>query len=152
MSLDVYHQILAKLYEVTRGSDKKIINLVDLIKKEGFGGAVDDICDFMNREGWVAEATGQGAVRITPWGVEEAQRSGDESQSRDREVLLDAVHKARQTAEKASEFVALFEEYANCQSKPDMKDRVGELYLSAMNKLKSLKDAVESSEKWFQKD
>lgn len=73
--MDVYHQILLSLYEACGGNEQKVVNLIDLIRREGFGGSLDNICTFMSDQGWIAEASGQGAYRITHWGLEEARRS-----------------------------------------------------------------------------
>lgn len=147
MSMDVYHQILLKLHEATGGSEKKIINLADLIRKEGFGGAMDDVFDYMSREGWIAEARGEGMVRITHWGVEEVRRATEAKQPGDREALQNAAREARKAAERARELADLCEEYADCLSKADPQGRASKLHRSALNKLKALNEALAPGDK-----
>ncbi|HEY0077034.1 MAG TPA: hypothetical protein VGB73_00190 [Pyrinomonadaceae bacterium] len=147
MPLDLYHQILLKLHETTGGNDKVVVNLVDLIKKEGYGGAVDDIYEFMSREGWIANAPGEGKVRITNWGIDEVRRSGDASPTGDTDALQQAAREARRAAEQAREFADLFEQYAASLAKPGGQEKARKLRLSALDKLREVQESVAAEDK-----
>jgi phage anti-repressor protein len=73
--MDVYHRVLAKLYEVTDGKDTKAVDLKDLVKSLGFLGNYPDIFERLSGAGWIAEDKKADFVRITHWGVLEVRKS-----------------------------------------------------------------------------
>jgi len=73
--MDVYHQVLTRLYEVTGGKDTKAVDLKDLVKGLGFLGNYPDIFERLSSAGWIAEDKKADFVRITHWGVLEAKKS-----------------------------------------------------------------------------
>ncbi len=75
MALDLYHKVLAKLYEVTEGKDSKIVDLKDLVKNQGFLGSYQDIFQFLSVQSWIMETAKADYVKITHWGVKEAKKS-----------------------------------------------------------------------------
>lgn len=102
--MDVYHQVLVKLYEATEGKSNKAVNLLDLAKSIGLHGNYDNILEHLNVEGWIAESVKANFVVITPNGVREARKiqSGAGSASTTRqEIVRDcnrAVHLANELA------------------------------------------------------
>lgn len=73
--MDAYHKILALIYELTGGKDSVDVDLVELLKKEGYFPSIDDIREMLKSEGWIAESRSN-IVRITHWGVAEARKAG----------------------------------------------------------------------------
>jgi hypothetical protein len=73
--MDVYHRVLAKLYEVTDGKDTKTVDFKDLVKSLGFLGNYPDIFERLSGAGWIAEDKKANFVRITHWGVSEVKKS-----------------------------------------------------------------------------
>ena len=73
--MDAYHKILARIHELTEGKDNVDVDMVDLLKKEGYFPSIDDIREMLKSEGWVAESR-PNIVRITHWGVAEARKAG----------------------------------------------------------------------------
>ncbi|MDQ3800867.1 MAG: hypothetical protein M3384_15580 [Acidobacteriota bacterium] len=73
--MDVYHRVLARLYEVTDGKDTKAVDLKDLVKNLGFLGNYPDIFERLSGAGWIAEDKKANFVRITHWGVLEVKKS-----------------------------------------------------------------------------
>ncbi len=77
--MNVYHQVLVKLYEETEGKTSKAINLMNLAKSLGLHGNYADIFEHLNREGWIAESVKADFVVITLDGAREARKSLDGS-------------------------------------------------------------------------
>ena len=73
--MDVYHRVLARLYEVTDGKDTKTVDFKDLVKSLGFLGNYPDIFERLSGSGWIAEDKKADFVRITHWGVLEVKKS-----------------------------------------------------------------------------
>ncbi len=73
--MDVYHKVLLKIFEMTSGSENTDVDLVDLLKKEGFYSNIDSINDHLSAEGWTTATAREYTVRITHWGVAEARRA-----------------------------------------------------------------------------
>jgi hypothetical protein len=73
--MDVYHRVLARLYEVTDGKDSKTVDFKDLVKSLGFLGNYPDIFERLSGSGWIAEDKKADFVRITHWGVLEVKKS-----------------------------------------------------------------------------
>lgn len=111
MALDVYHQLLVRLYEETGGKDNRTANLKELAGKLGLQGNYPSIHKFLSDEGWIAESSKQDFVGITQWGVKEARTSleGGESAEETRKKI---VRKANQAASLARELGDLLENQA----------------------------------------
>lgn len=75
--MDVYHKVLAKLYQVTGGKDSALIDLKDLVKGMGFLGNYEDILQMLSGQGWIVETSKVNFIRITHWGVKEAAKSNN---------------------------------------------------------------------------
>ncbi|HBR56875.1 MAG TPA: hypothetical protein DEA22_05310 [Blastocatellia bacterium] len=73
--MDVYHKVLVKLYELTGGKDSVDVDMVELLKREGFFPSLQSILQRMLDESWIAETSRTNTVRITHWGVAEARRT-----------------------------------------------------------------------------
>lgn len=71
--MDVYQKVLVKLNEVAGGKDNVDVDMVELLKKEGFFPSIDDILEKMSSEGWITE-TRPRTVRITHWGIMAARK------------------------------------------------------------------------------
>lgn len=73
--MDVYHKVLAKVYETTGGRDNADVDFVDLLKREGFYPSIDEIKAYMSGESWITETSNVNTIRITHWGVAEAKKT-----------------------------------------------------------------------------
>lgn len=107
--MDVYHQVLHKLNEVTGGKDSKIVNFKNLIKEMGFHGNYNDIFERLNREGWISESPKPDFVSITHWGWMEARKSVSDSGMAGKVELRRNINK---TANAAKEFAGLLENFS----------------------------------------
>ena len=72
--MNVFHKVLVKIYEITGGKDSVEVDLVDLLKKEGFFPSIDSIYGQLQDESWITVAGRQHVVKITHWGTQEAKR------------------------------------------------------------------------------
>lgn len=105
--MDVYHKVLAKLFEITGGQETVDVDLTELLKREGFFPSLDEISRHLLSESWVTESR-ENIVRITHWGAAEAKKT------------LSATPDKAQAVEKESnrllsstrEFVIMLEEFA----------------------------------------
>ena len=73
--MDTYHKVLARIFERTGGDELVDVDLIDLVKKEGYFPSLDEICNHLKAESWVTESRAN-VVRITHWGVAEAKNAG----------------------------------------------------------------------------
>ncbi|HVE56471.1 MAG TPA: hypothetical protein VNB22_06550, partial [Pyrinomonadaceae bacterium] len=107
--MDVYHRVLVKLYEVT-GGKPEAVDLKELVKKEGFLGSYPQIFEHLSRQSWITETPRVDSVKITHWGIKEAQKAqtsggGDDSLAVKKEV--------NRTISEARELIKIFEDLAN---------------------------------------
>lgn len=77
--MDVYHKVLAKLYEVSEGRETVDLDLSDITKQLGYFPSRDQIAAQMMQDGWVTETARKYVVRITHWGVSEAKKTAKNS-------------------------------------------------------------------------
>jgi hypothetical protein len=73
--MDVYHKVLAKLYELSEGRETVDLDLSDITKQLGYFPSRDQIAAQMMQDGWVTETARKYVVRITHWGVAEAKKT-----------------------------------------------------------------------------
>lgn len=73
--MDVYHQVLIKLFEETGGSDSKAVDFADLVKRLKFHANYVSIFKELSVQGWIVETGKADWVRLTHWGIEEAKKS-----------------------------------------------------------------------------
>ena len=73
--MDTYHKVLARIYDETGGQELVDVDLVDLLKREGYFPSLEEICNHLKAESWVTESR-PNIVRITHWGVAEAKKAG----------------------------------------------------------------------------
>ncbi|MGI8469051.1 MAG: hypothetical protein ACR2N3_11440 [Pyrinomonadaceae bacterium] len=114
--MDVYHQVLHKLNEVTGGKQSKAVDFKDLVKKMGFHAHYSDIFERLNHEGWIIETAKADFVSISHWGVAEVKKNsaaggGESSGELRREV--------GRTMTAARELAALLENFSSELSKKD---------------------------------
>lgn len=84
--MNVFHKVLVKIYEISGGRDTVDVDLVDLLKKEGFFPSIDSISAQLLDEGWIIEGGRKHVVKITHWGSTEAKRVLSNSPDRANEV------------------------------------------------------------------
>ena len=104
--MDAYHKILVKVFEASGGKENVNVDLVDLIKKEGYLPSLDEIATHLKNESWVTESK-PNIVRITHWGVAEARKAGI--------VRPDAAHSVERASKRllaeTKEFAVVIEEF-----------------------------------------
>lgn len=139
MALDVYHRILQKLLEATSGSEKVPVPLSDVVRKEGFTGAADDIYTVLSREGWIADAPRPGSIFLTHWGVAEIRKALAAASPAKTEDP--AAEEARQLATAARELAEAFEALA-VERSGGRDASAAERQKDALAKLKALDEAA----------
>ena len=136
--MDVYHKVLVKLYEMTGGRYTQAVDFKDLVRSQGFHGNYEDIFQKLSVQGWIAETPKANFVKITHWGVKEAQKASSgtvESASADSKELRRA---ATELIGDTREFLIILEEFTRNLSEENFKQaerKFGELN-SAFLKIK----------------
>ncbi len=133
--MDVYHRVLVKLYEVT-GGKPETVDLKELVKKEGFLGSYPQIFEHLSRQSWIIETSRVDSVKISHWGIKEAQIAQSSGGSND---LLAVKKDVNRTISETRELIKIFEDLANDVSKDNIaraEKKLGEIN-SAIQKLKS---------------
>lgn len=92
--MNVFQKVLVKIHEISGGKENADVDLIDLLKKEGFYSNIDNIAKQLSDEGWVSETARRFTVRITHWGNIEAKR-----------VLTDSPDKATEREKESSRFL-----------------------------------------------
>ena len=106
--MNVFHKVLVKIYEITGGKDSVEVDLVDLLKKEGFFPSIESISSQLQDEGWTTEAGRKHVVHITHWGAQEAKRVLSNSPDKVNEVEKGA----NRLLNEARELIIMLEEFA----------------------------------------
>lgn len=115
--MDVYHKVLTKIYEECGGDPSVDVDLIDLLKREGFYANIDNISRRLLDESWVAEASRDYAVRLTHWGQGEAKRLL--TNQPDTKLLI--AKDATRLLNESREFLIMLEEFAADPSKEKLK-------------------------------
>ena len=76
MALDVFHQVLKRLYELAGGNPRQMVSTFDVLKQEKLFGSAEMILNKLHAEGWVTDAPTRDHVYVTTWGIEEVLRVG----------------------------------------------------------------------------
>jgi hypothetical protein len=113
MALDIYHQVLKRVHDEADGGTRRLVNLREAAKKDGLHGSIDTIHEYLTRQGWIADAAGHEMVCITPWGIQELQRTGDGG------GVSDEAGAARRLAATARELAGLLEKRAEAVAAGD---------------------------------
>jgi len=133
--MDVYHKVLMKLYQVTGGKDSHTVDLKDLVKNLGFLGNYNDIFQMLSGQGWIAETPKLNYVRMTHWGVKEANNSGNGEPDTGQAVKKEATKLVAET----KQFLIMLEEFASDASQENfgqIEKKAGEIN-TAIGKLKA---------------
>ncbi len=109
--MNVYHQVLVRLYEETEGKSGKSVNLMNLAKSLGLHGNYANIFEQLSSEGWIAEGIKADFVVITPDGIREAKKSLSNSGG-DNDARQQIVRNSNRAASLATELAALLETQA----------------------------------------
>lgn len=126
--MDVYHKVLVKLYEITGGKDTQTVDFKELVKAMGFHGNFADIFQMLSGQGWIAETPKANFVKITHWGVKEAQKSASGAGETDEARELKKT--ANRLVKDTKEFLIMLEEFAADTSKnkfAQVEKKFGEL-------------------------
>ena len=106
--MDVYHKILARVYEEAGGKESNDVDLVDIVKQEGFFASIDSITQRLIDQSWVTETAHRFQVRLTHWGVGEAKRVIQNLPDKKHLVSKDASRLLNESRE----LVIMLEEFA----------------------------------------
>ncbi len=134
--MDVYHQVLAKLFEETGGSDSKAVDFADLVKKLGFHANYNPIFKELSVNGWIVETSKADWVKITHWGIGEVKKSQSGLTGGDAQ---DLKKDANRLLAESRELVALAENLAGEATKDNFSkfDKKFSQINSLINELKS---------------
>lgn len=120
--MDIYHQVLQKLFEETGGKENKPLDFPALVKKLNLYGYYADIFRHLNDAGWIAESSKPDFVGITHWGVIEARKL-DKGAADNTQQL---IREANRAAALAGELAESLQEYA--QSKAENFNKSAEKF------------------------
>jgi hypothetical protein len=115
--MDVYHRILGKIYEITDGKQTESVDLLELVKQEGFLPSYEDISRQLNRSGWISDSGRGNKVKITHWGVKEAKKASAGTVDSGREVRKLATR----LQEEIKELLVMAEELASDVTESKLK-------------------------------
>jgi hypothetical protein len=73
--MDVFHKVLTRIYELTGGRETQEVDLIELLKEEGFYPSRDSIKNHLSTESWIIDSGRPDHVRITHWGMAEAKKT-----------------------------------------------------------------------------
>ena len=76
MALDVFHQVLKRLYELAGGNPRQMVSTFDVLKQEKLFGSAEMILNKLQTESWITDASKKDHVYVTIWGIEEVHRMG----------------------------------------------------------------------------
>lgn len=132
--MNVFHKVLVKIYEITGGKDSVEVDLVDLLKKEGFFPSIDSISRQLLDESWVTEAGRKHVIKITHWGVSEAKRVMTNSPDKITEVEKNSTRLLNE----ARELVIMLEEFAT-KPEPRKLERIDKRIAEMGDRLKVIR-------------
>ncbi len=115
--MDTYHKVLARIYDETGGKELVDVDLVDLLKREGYFPSLDEICNHLKAESWVTESR-PNILRITHWGVAEAKKAGSVRPDAVRALERDSKRLLAET----KEFGVIIEEFLAAPSPEKKKE------------------------------
>ena len=108
LTMDAYQKILVHIYDMTGGKETVDVDLIDLLKREGYFPSLDEIREQLKSESWVTESR-PNVVRITHWGVAAARKVGSARPDAVRMLEKEAkymVSESRDLAVVIEEFIA----------------------------------------------
>jgi hypothetical protein len=111
--MDVYHKVLAKLFEATGGRESEAVDLKELVKKEGFLPSYPDIFQHLSRQSWIAETPRPDVVKITHWGATEAKKSSSSVADNGQAIKRETTR----VISEARELISILEEFSNDASR-----------------------------------
>ena len=134
--MDIYHKVLQNLYDITGGKDSQIVDLKDLVKNQGFLGSYDRIFQMLSGQGWIAETPKANFVRITHWGVKEAEKGGNDSPSKEQQTKKEVAT----LSSEAKQFSIMIEGFASEPSKENFEqiEKKSKDLIASVNKIKMM--------------
>jgi hypothetical protein len=73
--MDVFHKVLTRIYELSGGRESQEVDLIEILKTEGFYSSRDSIKDHLSTESWIIDSGRPDHVLITHWGMAEAKKT-----------------------------------------------------------------------------
>lgn len=114
--MDVYHKVLTRIFESADGKETAKVDLIDILKKEGFYSNIDNIAQHLQVEGWVTGTERQHTVKLTHWGVAEAKRVLSDAPDK----VNDLEKESNRAVNEARQLLIMLEEFAASPSKDKM--------------------------------
>lgn len=142
MKVDVYHRVLAKLYEAKGEQSDKILNMLEIIKQEGLVGAKHDIFEYMSHQGWIVDSPTPGFVHLTPWGIKEHKLFSERSKPDKQKLIEDAIRESNRAAAAGRELADALEKYAEALAVPEQAAQAKKLYTNVMQLWDDMKKSV----------
>jgi hypothetical protein len=138
--MNVYHKVLVRLYETTGGRDTQTVDLKEQVKAQGFLGNFEDIFQRLSSQGWITETSKTNYVKITHWGVKEAQKAA--SGVTDSDASNELQKNSNRLISDTKEFLALLEEFAADASKENFA-RVEKKFGQLNSAIGGLKESIQ---------
>ncbi len=134
--MDIYHKVLLNLYDVTGGKDSQTVDLKDLVKNQGFLGSYERIFQMLSSQGWIAETTKANYVRITHWGVKEAEKGGSDAPSKEQQTKKEIAA----LSSDAKQFSIIIEGFASEPSKENFEqiEKKSKDLIASVGKIKTM--------------
>jgi hypothetical protein len=133
--MDAFHKVLVRIYEISGGRDSKDIDLVDLLKAEGFLPSLENIKNHLSTESWISDSPRAPYIRITHWGVAEAKKALADPTA--AEEIDRAVTRLKSVTRDFSIVVDEFIAKPTSKSLKPVEERLSELD-ALVNKVKSM--------------
>jgi len=124
--MDVFHKVLARIYEISGGRETQEVDLIELLKKEGFYANRDSIKDQMSTEGWITDAARPGYVRITHWGMAEAKK-GDKGDYKQEKGVGHEIEKLKSAAHELAVSIDELGKNATAKSLKSVEQRLTDI-------------------------
>ncbi len=106
--MNIYHEVLLKLFEVSEGKAGKHFDFVRLVKDLGLHGNYPNIYEYLSGKGWIAESLKPDFVGITPYGIIEVRKfreNGGKTEDKNETFLGETAR----TIGTAKDLIALLE-------------------------------------------
>lgn len=135
--MDAFHKVLVRIYEISGGRDTKDVDLVDLLKAEGFFPSLENIKNHLSTESWITDSPRAPYIRITHWGVAEAKKALADPAAAEEAGIDRAVTRLKSVTRDFSIVVDEFIAKPTPKSLKPVEERLSELD-ALVNKVKTM--------------
>lgn len=124
--MDVYHKVLVRIFESSGGKESVMVDLREIVKKEGFLPSLVEIKEHLSRQSWITEAGRGDSVSITHWGIKEARSAAAGGDSSNTE-LKRTINRAISETTELSAILAAMAEAADPEATAKAEKKAGEI-------------------------